>query len=80
MPFVSRNQISPVLRKKAEVEQRERLREALRNPALTEEQRKRLKQALAEMSRPKKVDSFPEPGVIPHPGMDLSPQGEGGSR
>ena len=66
MPFICRDKINPAVRKPYEGAYKGQLRQALTNPGLTAEQRKRIKDQLAEVGQPKvyRVDTPPKPGAI----------------
>lgn len=66
MPFISRDQIAPSIRKPHEAEYRQKLREALLDPTLTDEQANRLRSELENIGKPKvyRADSPPPPGAI----------------
>lgn len=57
MPFLSKDQIDPHLRKKHEDALRERLRQSLLNPGLTAEQRLAIRQQLESIGQPKVYDA-----------------------
>jgi len=66
MPFIRRDQISSEVRKPYEGTYKTQLRQALTNPGLTAEQRKCIKDQLAEVGKPKvyRADTPPKPGAI----------------
>lgn len=67
MPFVQRRHISPDIRHEMDRKLKNRLREALLNPALTAEQRELIKQELTMLENGGRVydaNRPPRPGAI----------------
>jgi len=66
MPFLCRETINSDVRKPYEGNYKTQLRQALSNPGLSVEQRKRIKDQLAEVGKPKsyQADTPPKPGAI----------------
>lgn len=70
MPVLSRRNISRKTRGPHEQEYRQKLRESLLDSTLTDTQRKRVKQQLDSIDKPKKyrADDPPPPGALEIPG------------
>jgi len=66
MPFIKRHHIDPKIRGQHDKAHKSQLRQALLNPALTEEQRAGLQKQLREVGQKKAyhADSAPKPGAI----------------
>jgi hypothetical protein len=66
MPFIHRMQIKPEVRAVHETALKERLRQDLLSPALTNEQRCAIRKQLETIGKPKEYekDSSPIPGAI----------------
>jgi len=70
MPVLSRRNISRKTRGPHEQEYRQKLRESLLDPSLTDKQRERVKQQLDSINTPKtyRADDPPPPGALEIPG------------
>ncbi len=53
MPFITRKTLNPELRSDAERSYKDQLRQKLRDPSLTNEQRQRLMEELEQVGQPK---------------------------
>ena len=73
MPFVSRTEIDQKVLVASMDKYRQRLRQALLDPALTGEQRQNIKDRLANLGKPKVYsgDTPPPPGAIELPETEI---------
>ena len=56
MPFLNRQDIDPKVRKQFEGKYRQELRAALLNPALTAEQKEKIREKLSQLEKPRKQE------------------------